>query len=91
MTQDTIIDLVRNGLFTIVLVSGPPLIIGLVIGIVVSMFQTITSINEQTLVFIPKIMGILVSLILFGAFMLTTINDYMVSLYNQIPQLLTPR
>ena len=88
MTQDTVIDLMRDGLMTIMLVSAPPLIMGLVVGIVVSIFQTVTSIQEPTLAFVPKIVAVLLSLILFGPFMLSTLTDYMNRLMMSVPTLM---
>lgn len=91
MTQDAVIDLVRNGLMTVLSVAAPPLLLGLTVGVLVSMFQTITSIQEPTLAFVPKILAVLMSLILFGPFMLSTLSDYFISLVNSIPNLIVPR
>jgi flagellar biosynthesis protein FliQ len=91
MTQQTVIDLVQRGLFTIMLVAAPPLIIGLTVGVIVSVFQTITSIQEPTLAFVPKIVAVLLSIIIFGPFMLTTLQEYMLELFNNIPELIVPR
>jgi flagellar biosynthesis protein FliQ len=91
MTQQTVIDLVQRGLFTIMLVAAPPLIIGLTVGVMVSVFQTITSIQEPTLAFVPKIVAVLLSIIIFGPFMLTTLQEYMLELFNNIPELIVPR
>jgi flagellar biosynthetic protein FliQ len=91
MTEDTVLDLVRDGLMTIVLCAAPPLLAGLVVGVVVSIFQTVTSIQEPTLAFIPKIVAVLASLIIFGPFMLTTLTDYFTQLLASIPSLMAPR
>jgi flagellar biosynthetic protein FliQ len=91
MTQDTVITLVQRGLLTILLVAAPPVLMGLVVGVLVSVFQTVTSIQEPTLAFIPKIIAVLLALIIFGPFMLSTLQDYMVDLARSIPQLLVPR
>ncbi len=91
MTQDTVIDLMRNAIMTIVMVSAPPLIMGLTVGILVSIFQTVTSIQEPTLAFIPKILAVLFSLLFFGAFMLTTLMEYITNLYSRIPSLMIPK
>ena len=88
MTQDIVLDLMTDGLMTIMLVSAPPLIMGLVVGILVSIFQTVTSIQEPTLAFVPKIVAVLLALILFGPFMLSTLTDYMNRLLAAIPQLM---
>ena len=87
MTQETIIDLVQNALFVIISVSGPPLVMGLTVGLIVSIFQTVTSIQEPTLAFIPKILAVLLSIIFFGPFMIATLQEFIINLFNQIPSL----
>jgi len=82
MSQDTIITVVQETLKAILYASAPPLLMGLVIGLIVSIFQTVTSINEQTLAFIAKILAIFISLIIFGSFMLTTLQDLFLNLYS---------
>jgi flagellar biosynthetic protein FliQ len=91
LTEDTILDLIRDGLMTIMLSAAPPLIMGLVVGVTVSVFQTVTSIQEPTLAFIPKILAVLLSLILFGPFMMANLTAYFQRLIGAIPQLLIPR
>ena len=91
MTQGIIIDIVREGLFTIIMVAAPPLIMGLVVGLLMSIFQTVTSIQEQTLAFIPKILAVLLSLLIFGPFMLDKLQEYYVYLVTRLPYFITPR
>lgn len=91
MTQDIIITLIQDAIYTVILVSAPPLLMGLVVGVVVSIFQTVTSIQEPTLAFVPKILAVLASLILFGTFMLTTLKEYTINLFQNFPYLITPR
>ena len=91
MTQDAILDLVRNALMTVILVSAPPLLMGLAVGVIVSIFQTITSIQEPTLAFVPKILAVLLALIIFGPFMLSTLSDYFIDLLQNMPNFLVPR
>ena len=91
MTQDTIIDIIQSAVWTTLVVAAPPLIVGLTIGVLVSIFQAVTSIQEPTLAFVPKIVGVLVSLIIFGAFMLSTLMEFMSALYTNLPQYITPR
>ncbi|MCG8500309.1 MAG: flagellar biosynthesis protein FliQ [Firmicutes bacterium] len=87
MDQGLVIDLAQNALVTILLVAGPMLGLGLLVGLAVSIFQATTQISEQTLSFIPKIIAVLGSIIIFGPWMLSTmvkftenlllnINDY---------------
>lgn len=90
MTQRVILDLIQQGVWTVFKVAAPPLIMGLSVGIIVSLFQTITSIQEPTLAFVPKIVAVLLSLILFGPYMLNTLNDFMTSVFNSIPSAILP-
>ena len=91
MTQERILDLVQMTILAVIYAAAPPLILGLSVGILVSMFQTITSIQEPTLAFVPKILAVLLSLVLFGSFIMTTLQEYMIELYGLIPDLLVPR
>ena len=91
MTQERILDLVQMTILTVITASTPPLLLGLTVGIVVSMFQAITSIQEPTLAFVPKILAVLLSLVVFGAFIMSTLQEYMINLYGIIPELLIPR
>jgi flagellar biosynthetic protein FliQ len=84
LTQTQVISLVRDGVWTVIVTAAPVLIVAIGIGLIVSIFQATTSINEQTLAFVPKIVAILLSLVIFGAFMLTHIQDYIINLYAQI-------
>ena len=91
MTEEKLLDLIREGLMTIILCSGPPLAMGLIVGVLVSIFQAVTSIQEPTLAFIPKILAVLLSLIFFGPFILSTLTGFVHSLIGSIPELLVPR
>lgn len=82
MSQDMVLTVVQETLKATIYASAPPLLIGLIIGLIVSIFQTVTSINEQTLAFIAKILAIFISLIIFGSFMLTTLQDLFLNLYS---------
>ena len=83
MSQDVVIDIVREGLYTILMVSAPPLVLGLAAGLIMAIFQTVTSIQEPTLAFIPKILAVLGSLILAGPFMLNRLTEYFLFLTEQ--------
>jgi flagellar biosynthetic protein FliQ len=85
LTQDAVVDIVRNAVYTVILTSAPPLIMGLTVGIIVSIIQTITSIQEATLAFVPKILAVMVALVIFGYFMLSTLHDYIYNLIESIP------
>ncbi len=82
MTEGQVLDLIRDAIYNIILCSAPILLISLIIGLVVSIFQTVTSIQEQTLTFVPKIVGVFLAMLAFGAFILTTLTDYMTELWN---------
>jgi len=79
--------LMRSGVLQVLLLSAPALIIGLAIGLIISIIQATTSIQEQTLSFVPKIAAILLALILFGPWMFTTLVQYTQSLFAQIPDM----
>ncbi len=81
MTVETVLNIASEALWTIIVTSGPMLIISLVIGLVVSIIQTITSIQEQTLTFIPKLFGIFICLMLFGNFIMDKIVSFMQNLW----------
>ena len=91
MTQDKLLDLIRDGLMTVILCSAPPLAIGLAVGVLVSIFQAVTSIQEPTLAFIPKILAVLLSLIFFGPFILTTLIGFFQLMIGRLPELMVPR
>ena len=84
MDQQLIIDLVAQGVITILKVSAPPLLMGLGIGILVSIFQTVTSIQEQTLAFVPKIAGVFLSLVIWGNWMLSQLRAFMEYAFESI-------
>ncbi len=84
MEQSTVIKVIQDAVTTIMMVSAPPLIIGMVVGIIVSIFQATTQINEQTLAFVPKIIAILISLLVFGGWMLTSLSDFTLRLFEYI-------
>ena len=82
MTEGQVLDIARQALYTIILCSAPLLIISLVVGLVVSIFQTVTSIQEQTLTFVPKMVGMFVGLMLLGHWMLNEMSTYMEDLWR---------
>ncbi|GKX28971.1 flagellar biosynthetic protein FliQ [Vallitalea longa] len=83
MNQDMIIDVAREALMTVISVAGPLLLLALVVGLIVSIFQTVTSIQEPTLAFVPKILAVFLGLILFGPWMLNKLLTLITSLYSQ--------
>jgi len=85
MNPTTVINIGREALELTLLVSAPLFIAALVTGLLVSIFQAATQINEATLSFVPKLLMIFVTLIVAGPWMLTMITDYMRRLYESIP------
>ena len=84
MNVGTIVTIVQDAVWTIMLVSSPLLIIGLLVGVLVSVFQATTQINEQTLVFVPKMISIFITLIICGPWMLTKLMEFIDRLYVSI-------
>jgi len=83
-----VLDLSVEVVWTIVKVSAPLLLISLVIGLIVSVIQTITSIQEQTLTFVPKFLAIMLVLVLCGGWILNEVSELFVDLMDQIPTLI---
>ena len=81
MTINDVTEIMSRGLYTIIITAAPVLLVSLVIGLVVSIFQTVTSIQEQTLTFVPKVIGIFVSLMILGHWMLNNMVEYMANLW----------
>ena len=76
--------MIQDALTTIMVVGAPMLIVGMVVGIIVSIFQATTQINEQTLAFVPKIIAIFVAMLVFGGWMLTNLTDFTNRIYGYI-------
>ncbi|MBO9609162.1 MAG: flagellar biosynthesis protein FliQ [Paenibacillaceae bacterium] len=76
MSSDFIIQLAGEAVYTVLKASAPMLIIALVVGLVVSIFQATTQIQEQTLAFVPKIVAVLLAVLFFGPWILTTLVDF---------------
>lgn len=82
MTIDAVADITRDALYLIIKVSLPVLLVSLIIGLIISIFQTVTSIQEQTLTFVPKIICVFLALILFGQWMMNSMVEFMVQLWS---------
>ncbi|RXZ44159.1 flagellar biosynthesis protein FliQ [Crenobacter cavernae] len=85
MSPEYVINLVQNGLYILIIVSAPVLAVSLLVGLLVSILQAATQINEMTLTFIPKLLAMFLVLVLAGPWMLNTLVDYTVRLYQSIP------
>ncbi|HZP85928.1 MAG TPA: flagellar biosynthesis protein FliQ [Burkholderiales bacterium] len=88
MNTQSVLTIAQQALFVAVLVSAPLLLTALVVGLVVSIFQAATQINEMTLSFIPKLLAIFAVLLVAGPWMITQLVDYVQRLFTSIPQLI---
>src|SRR6185312_3760405 len=84
MTGAETLDVARDAIWTIVVVSSPLMVVGLAVGVVVSLFQALTQIQEQTLVFVPKILAIFVTLLLALPFMADSLHGHMMRISSRI-------
>ena len=82
MTEGHVLDVAKEAIYTIIICSAPMLIISLVVGLIVSIFQTVTSIQEQTLTFVPKIIAVFVGLMIFGSWILTNLTEFVTTLWS---------
>ena len=82
MTINDVTAIAEDALFTIIKCSAPLLLVSLVVGLIVSIFQTVTSIQEQTLTFVPKILAIFLALILMGHWIMNNMVEYMTNLWS---------
>lgn len=82
MTVDAVTAIASDALFVIIKTAAPVLLVSLIVGLLVSIFQTVTSIQEQTLTFVPKILSIFLTLMLLGHWMLNNMSGYMTDLWN---------
>ena len=82
MSIEVVTEIANRALYLIIKTSLPVLLVSLVVGLIVSIFQTVTSIQEQTLTFVPKILSIYIALIFLGHWMLNNIVEYMVELWS---------
>lgn len=82
MTVEVVSDIAREALYLVIKVSLPVLLVSLIIGLVVSIFQTVTSIQEQTLTFVPKIVCVFLALVFFGPWMMSNMAEFMTKLWS---------
>jgi len=88
MNQDTVVNLATQAMTLSLEIAGPILLLGLIIGLLVSIFQAVTSIQEQSLSFIPKIVGVAVLIVVLGPWMLDQLVGYAQNLWMSIPSLI---
>ena len=82
MTEGMVLDILREALFNVIICSAPILLISLVVGLVISIFQTVTSIQEQTLTFVPKIISVFLGIIIFGSWIANNLTGFMDNLWS---------
>ena len=82
ITQGEVLDIASQAIYTIIVVSAPLLLVSLIIGLIISIFQTVTSIQEQTLTFVPKILAVFVGMMIFGSWILTQLTEYITELWS---------
>jgi flagellar biosynthetic protein FliQ len=87
MTQEAVLSLAQSALVVTVILAAPVLLVSMVIGLLVSIFQAVTSINEMTLTFIPKVVGIFVALLVLGPWMMATLLGFTRGLFLQLATL----
>ena len=86
ITLEDINLIVRSALFLVIKMSLPILLTSMIIGLVISIFQTVTSIQEQTLTFVPKVLGVFLMIMLIGNWMLTELSGYIIQLWSSFSQ-----
>jgi flagellar biosynthetic protein FliQ len=88
MSPELIVSIIQGALYVLILVSAPVLLVSLAVGLLVSIMQAATQINEMTLTFIPKLLALFLTLVLAGPWMLNTLIDYTVRLFHSIPSVI---
>lgn len=84
MTGPLVLDIAREGIWVMIFIAAPMMIVGLVVGVIIALFQALTQIQEMTLVFVPKILAIFLTLLVALPFMGATLGTYMMRLADMI-------
>lgn len=82
ITEGDVIAIAKDAIYTIIITAAPLLLISLIVGLVISIFQTVTSIQEQTLTFVPKILAVFAGIMILGSWMLNEMSDFMTRLWT---------
>lgn len=88
MTPESVMALGRQGMEVMLLISAPLLIVTLVVGLIISVFQAATQVNDASLSFVPKLIAVIVALMIAGPWILTIITDYMRRMLTDLPGLI---
>ena len=86
MSQSDVVTIMQQALYVIILVSAPMMLSALVTGLIVSVFQATTQINEQTMTFVPKIVAVFISIVVFSGWILTKLTDFTYMIFEYIKQ-----
>ncbi|MBM3266369.1 MAG: flagellar biosynthesis protein FliQ [Candidatus Sericytochromatia bacterium] len=86
MTQEIFLDMVLRGIIVMAIIGGPALLLSLIVGLIISIFQAVTQINEATLTFIPKIAAVGIALVFLGPWMLQSLIDYTANILISLPR-----
>jgi len=84
MNQTDVLDIAQGALWVVLMTAGPIMLAGLLIGLIIALFQALTTIQEMTLTFVPKIIIIFVAIVVFLPFMMTTVIEYSQTLFDRI-------
>ncbi|MFT4840947.1 MAG: flagellar biosynthetic protein FliQ [Planctomycetota bacterium] len=84
MGHETLLDLAKSTLLTAVMITTPALLVGMCVGLLISLFQTVTSLQEQTLTIVPKMLCVLTTIVLLMPWILGTLHDYTVTLFTSL-------
>ena len=84
MTGPEVLDIARQGIWTLIIISAPPMVVGLLVGVVIALFQALTQVQEMTLVFVPKIIVIFLALLIFLPMMGALLNGFMQTIADRI-------
>ena len=82
ITQEAVIDIAKDAIYTMIITSAPLVLVSQIIGLIVSIFQTVTSIQEQTLTFVPKILAVFITMMIGGSWMLDNMSGFMTELWS---------
>ncbi|MGN0665192.1 MAG: flagellar biosynthesis protein FliQ [Huintestinicola sp.] len=89
MTEDSVLQILKEAIFVVFKIAGPLLIISMLVGLVIAVFQAATQVHEQTLTFVPKALTIILLLLLMGSFMINTISGFCDSIFDMIVNIST--
>lgn len=84
MTDQMVVNIIRDAFYYIILIVGPLLLVSLIVGLIISIFQAATSISEQTLTFVPKLIAVFVLTVLLLPFMISTMKTFTLEMFNMI-------